>query len=256
MAFIFRTRLAVIGACMLLTVGQAYQVDDVDALLAEAASLYKAGQYTEAASAYEDLIAAGYTETAALYFNLGNAYFENGQLGKALVNYLRAQRLQPRDGQIERNIVRVRANRVLFQRDETVIVDRLATMTTRSVRMSELVITALVTWSVFFVLLMIFTMQSRRTRYWLQTLMLVGVAAFLVNTLLFARVYADNQRPPAVVTRVIASVYSGPSDEYLRLFDLHMATELRVLKQRNNWLKVILPDGRQGWVRIDTLEQV
>jgi tetratricopeptide (TPR) repeat protein len=241
---------------MLLSISRAYQGDNADVLLAEAISLYEAGQYEEAANTYEQLIAAGYTESATLYFNLGNAYFESGQLGKALVNYLRAQRLQPRDGEIERNIVRVRANRVRFQRDETTIIDRMASMTTNSMRVSELAALGLVTWSAFFAFATIYIMRSPRIGYWLQALILLGVVAFLVNTFLFTRLYTENQRPPAVVTRLTARVYSGPDDDYLHLFDLHMATELRVVDQRNNWLKIFLPDGRQGWVGIGTVERV
>jgi tetratricopeptide (TPR) repeat protein len=256
MAYISRTKVAIIGTGLLLCISAASQVDEIDARLAEAESFYEAGQYTEAANVYENLIAEDYKGSAALYFNLGNAYFESGQLGQALVSYLRAQRLNPRDGDIERNIVRVRANRVLFQRDEHALIDRMSSMTVNSMRITELAGLGFVTWNGFFVLLIIFAVDFCRVRYWRQMLILLGAIACLLNSLLFARLYTDYQRPRAVVTSLVANVYSGPSDEYLRLFDLHTATELRVLDQQNNWSKIILPDGRQGWVRIDTIEEV
>ena len=64
-------------------------------LMAEANAQYERGEYGDAAQQYEALIASGY-EDAALYYNLGNAYFKKGELGLAVLNYLRAEELSPR----------------------------------------------------------------------------------------------------------------------------------------------------------------
>ena len=74
-------------------------------------ALYKDGQYTAAASDYEQLRNAG-LESGNLYFNLGNAYFKAGQRGKAILNYERAHRLLPSDPDVEANLdVRALAHR-------------------------------------------------------------------------------------------------------------------------------------------------
>src|SRR5512137_1502266 len=54
--------------------------------------LYAQNKYSEAAAGYEQLIAAG-SVSPALYFNLGNANFKSGQIGRALAAYRQAEAL-------------------------------------------------------------------------------------------------------------------------------------------------------------------
>src|SRR5262249_6562621 len=58
--------------------------------------LYYENKFPEAAAAYEKLLRPG-TASAALYFNLGNAWFKAGQIGRALAAYRQAEQLSPRD---------------------------------------------------------------------------------------------------------------------------------------------------------------
>jgi tetratricopeptide (TPR) repeat protein len=55
---------------------------------------YEKGQYVEAIGSYEESIVAGYTSDELLY-NLGNAYYQNKEIGKAILNYERALKLNP-----------------------------------------------------------------------------------------------------------------------------------------------------------------
>lgn len=61
--------------------------------------LYQAGNYTAAASLYEQLTAKGIANPD-LFFNLGNAYMQAGMTEQATESYARAAQLAPRDAQI------------------------------------------------------------------------------------------------------------------------------------------------------------
>ena len=65
-------------------------------LMARANVHYDREEYAEAIQQYEALIGQGYRD-AAVHYNLGNAYLESGDLGRAILNYLRAEELSPRD---------------------------------------------------------------------------------------------------------------------------------------------------------------
>ncbi len=69
----------------------------------QANKLYEQGRFPAAAVAYENLLRSG-QRSAAVYFNLGNACFKSGQVGKAIVNYRLAERLAPRDPAIRANL--------------------------------------------------------------------------------------------------------------------------------------------------------
>jgi cytochrome c-type biogenesis protein CcmH/NrfG len=64
--------------------------------------LHEAGQYEDATTAYEHLVNQGVAEST-LFYNLGNAYFKQGEVGRAILNYDRAARLNPRDADIQAN---------------------------------------------------------------------------------------------------------------------------------------------------------
>ena len=54
-------------------------------------ALYDAGKFAEAAAAFERVT----PKTAAVFFNLGNAYFRLEQLGRAVLDFERAWQLAP-----------------------------------------------------------------------------------------------------------------------------------------------------------------
>lgn len=70
--------------------------------IAKADSAYSKGEYAEAVEAFT-AIAARQGVSSQLYYNLGNSYAKGGDYGKALVNYLRALRLDPSNKQAKAN---------------------------------------------------------------------------------------------------------------------------------------------------------
>ncbi len=75
---------------------------DPDALAA-ANRLYEAGHYAEAAQMYQQLAKRG-VEDSALFFNLGNAQYQQGNVLQAIINYQHAAQLAPRDADIHANL--------------------------------------------------------------------------------------------------------------------------------------------------------
>ena len=63
---------------------------------------YKEGDFARSIEMYEGIIKAG-KASGNLYYNLANAYYRHGDLGKAILNYERAKRVLPRDGDINFN---------------------------------------------------------------------------------------------------------------------------------------------------------
>ena len=66
-------------------------------------ALYGEERWAEAAAEYERVLAAGW-ESGNLYFNLGNAWFRAGDVGRAVLDYERARRLLPRDPDVQANL--------------------------------------------------------------------------------------------------------------------------------------------------------
>jgi len=76
---------------------------DPSHLFLQAGQAYKDGAFERAAAVYEKLLAQGIVN-GSMFYNLGNAYLKAGKIGKALVNYRRAEMFMPRNEDLQVNI--------------------------------------------------------------------------------------------------------------------------------------------------------
>ena len=84
----------------------------------EASSAYSSGDYGTAIEKFEDLCKTGLS--APLLYNLANSYAQNGQSGKAILNYERALRLAPGNSDIRGNLALIRKKQGLFQEEKSI----------------------------------------------------------------------------------------------------------------------------------------
>ncbi|MDE6865054.1 MAG: tetratricopeptide repeat protein, partial [Alistipes sp.] len=78
--------------------------DETPARLWDAANAaYLDGNYHEATKAYEQLVAQGYG-SAKLFYNLANSYFKQERIGRTILFYRRALRLDPGNADARYNL--------------------------------------------------------------------------------------------------------------------------------------------------------
>ena len=63
---------------------------------------YKNGDYSKAIENYQLIIDGGW-ESGSIYYNLGNSYFRQGKIGKAILYFERARLFIPRDSDLQFN---------------------------------------------------------------------------------------------------------------------------------------------------------
>jgi uncharacterized protein YgiM (DUF1202 family) len=232
--------------------------DDRNALLVTAEQHYAAGDWPAAAAAFEQLIATGVTDPA-IYINLGHAYRQQGSLGKALLNYRRAEQFAPRDSQLLSYIAAIIAAR----RDQTVpsdsLVLRLYRLTADLLTTGELITLTLAVWTVGFGLISFRLLKrlqprARSTLTWIIRVWVVILLPLLA--FLSIRFYLEIDQPQAVLTAEQAIVRSGPAEYYMDLFAIHAAAEMRILTQQDDWVLVELGEGRLGWLPASEVEAV
>jgi len=221
----------------------------------EAGDAYLRGDFARAIELYEGVIQNNrYGEVSySVYFNLGHAYSQMGNWGKAMVNYQRAYRLNPRDGDIITRINTIRTLRPNGFSDETRLWTQI-TQLTGLFTLWELELIALLIWSITWVLGMIWWRYQPYRHYFRYPLVMMIIITIIVVSLTVSRVHHDSSRPLAVVTSPTTDVLSGAGIDYLTMFRLSDGAEVRILEQSGIWVKIELPDGRMGWVRISTIE--
>ena len=218
-------------------------------------SSYEDDNFAQAAQAYQQLVDQGHRE-AALFYNLGNAHYKNGEIGRAVLNYLRAERLTPRDPDIRANLEIARGQTVdVLDEDE----GPGAAIVPTALRLNddELSVLALFLWSLTALSLalrtLLMTGKVRRAALYVAfvagILMLVSVASLGVRLL--------DGSDDAVIVADSVDLLSGPGAQYETVFKLHAGAEARLVEERANWARVALGDDQfQGWVPASDVERV
>jgi tetratricopeptide (TPR) repeat protein len=226
--------------------------------LALANQNYEEGQYSEAAAIYQAIINSG-LHHSTVYYNLGNAYFKQGELGWAILSYRRAQLLNPRDPDIAANLAVARAQTVdkLEAPSEGTWVN-LIQIIAEWLTLREATVVALLLWLVLCFLTVLAILKPLRRRWFLVG---IAVTAGLLAIGLISitnRTYTEHNFPPAVIVAKQVDVTSGPggAGQYLVEFNLHAGAEVRVLESRSGYQRISLPGDLQGWVPNEALERV
>lgn len=230
-----------------------------DSLFQSGNAAYQDGRFDEARTTYESVLDAGYG-SGALYYNLGNAYFKLGDLGRAVLSYERARRLEPGDEDVRANLEL--ANSLLA--DE--ITPLPAFLPARVLRWlveflpRSLVVLLSVSGYVLAGLfgaawIMVRAPALRRSVGWVAGI--AGLAAVLFGANLAARAWLAGRETQAVILADEVDVYSAPSEERsLQLFTIHEGTKVRIDQQSGEWAEIVLLDGQVGWVRTDAFETI
>lgn len=234
---------SVAAALSLLALASALRAEDLAARFESANRLYEQGRFAEAAAAYEAILSAG-RASAALYFNLGNARFKSGQIGRALAAYRRAAERAPRDPDVQANLRFVR-EQVASPGLQPGRLERWLN------RLSLNEWTGLVSGAFWVTLLSLATRQLRpRWGGAMRWVGRIGGATTLVCGLALGWLWMATARTPlAIVTVPETLVRNGPFEESPEAFRLTDGAELRVLDQKEDWLEVSDGRRRPGWVR-------
>jgi len=220
---------------------------------------YEAGRYDEAAAIYQTIIAAG-IEDSTLYYNLGNAYFKQGNLGRAILNYKRAYRLAPRDADISTNLAIAR-QQTLDRLDQTGnnTFTNLVEVAEEWLTLREAAVLALLLWLALSALLLLAILVKRLRRYSLWAVGFVGIFLLLGLFSMASRYYRETNAPAAVIVNPLVDVTSGPgpAEQYVVEFNLHGGAEVRVVDDRPGWRRITLPGNDfQGWVPAEAVETI
>ncbi len=217
-------------------------------------SAYTAGDYHRAIENYEQVLSAGY-ESGPVYYNLGNAYFKTGAVGKALANYYRAQYCMGADADLQSNLAFADAQRKgegsavtggLLQKLFTVYANRMSAdgVTARAIIYYWLLTTAL---SIFIVV--------KRYRKIVGGITLLCGLAFTVYAGAFALQFSELQvRRIVIVTDKDVPCRFEPVDDATTFFTLAEGDRVTLVATQGNWAKVKRADAKQGWVPKEVIE--
>lgn len=231
-------------------------------LFSQANTYYAEGNYAEAAAQYEQIIASTSDEMssdyAVVYYNLGNAYFKQGELAQSILAYERALRLQPSLKDAKHNL----------QFAQSHIVDNIED--THSFFLSnwlKAVRNALSerTWVMLSILLFLLTLVGffffafshtiwlRKTAFYTSLLaLLISIVAFANAASLHQR---DTARAEAIITQGIVNAKASPDRSGTELFTIHEGTKVKITETIGEWCCIEVGNNI-GWMPLAHLERI
>lgn len=231
---------------------------DVGAVTA-ANRLFEAGNYGEAIQVYEQLAAQG-VEDSALFYNLGNAYYRSGDLGRAILNFRRAAELDPRDPDIRANLALARTQADdPFAQAAPGPLNTLANLTRNWLTLNETAILALGLWFLAgFGLLIIWRLEPGKLRAAIQYAWIVVVIFLLIGGLsLGSRIYTERARPEGIVVAPVVAVSNGPGAEYDSGISLTSGAPVSLVETRGPWARLDASDAEtERWIPLEAVETI
>ena len=216
---------------------------------------YSEGRYAEAAAGYEALLQE--QQNATLYYNAGNAYFKQGELAKAILNYERALRLEPNHKDAKFNL-EFAQSKITDNIEEH---DFFLSLWAQAVRnsMHEH------TWTILSIVLFLITLAGilvfllgrepwlRKTAFhtaWVALLFCI-IAGLSANSLH----KRDALRNEAIITQGIVNAKASPDRSGTDLFTLHEGTKVTIRETLGDWVNVKVGKN-EGWIPAKDLERI
>ncbi len=205
--------------------------------------------YRKAALRLERIVQDGNIHNGKLYYNIGNAYFRIGDIGRSILYYRRAQLLIPNDVNLLQNLSYARSKRT----------DQIEEPQQKKILKTLLFwhydVSAKIRLSLFTIGVTVFCLVASLRLFWKKSGFLwfmgisMGISLLLLGSLsIQALGQSGNSSGVILANEVIAR--KGNSETYQPSFEtpLHAGTEFELIEIREDWYHINLPDGRKCWV--------
>ena len=214
---------------------------------------YVTGDYSGAIAAYNDILDEGLVSSKLLY-NLGNAYFKNGQLGRAILQYNRALILKPGDGDTRWNLEIAESRvKVRIEPVPQFFLARWVGVLRGTIGVDGWAVVALVMLAVAAGATLLYLLAGRRI------LRKTGFYGAVVAVVMFIIAFCFSAvRPPveAIVMSEAATVKSAPDAAARDAFILYEGTKVQIVSTLGVWSEIEIADGNKGWIASAAIETI
>ena len=222
---------------------------DFDENFYKANNYYNNSKYLESINIYESILAEGW-ESSNLYYNLGNSYFRQNQIGQSIWAYNKALKMDPRNEDLIKNLSIAEAkikDRILLP-DEFYFVKVYGNFKSRY---------TLKEWLLAGGIIVLFTVVSFLISEFhiFNNLKIVRVVKILIlltvtiHIVILDKFFDDDDDKFGIIIDNQVKAYSGPfyGDNSI-LFNINEGTEVMIKQHQKNWTEIILLDGKSAWI--------
>jgi len=222
-----------------------------DTTFENANAAYNAGQFEKAVMLYKQILESG-QHSAELYFNLGNSYYRLNLVGESIFYFEKAKQLQPTDEDINVNSsfaqnMAIDAVEVLPKSQVTQLKDSIIELFSQEGWAYFIVLLA---WLLvlFWGLYLWSKIPFIKRTFFVSSLVL---ALFLIGSLFIAVIKSANTADTTygILFNEKMEVWAEPNSRAEVLFLLHEGTKVQMLDELQDWQKIRIANGSEGWIK-------
>lgn len=225
-------------------------------LFVNANTQYSEGNYAEAISIYQQQIVE--QPSAEVYYNLGNAYFKQGELSQAILAYERALRIKPSYKDAQHNL-QFAQSRIVDNIEDTQSFF-LSQWLTAIRNALSLQLWMVISISMFVLMLLGVFLFAFSHIVWLRkTSFYIGLVALVISVVACANAGSlhkrDTLRAEAIITQGVVNAKSSPDRSGTDLFTIHEGTKVFITETIGDWACIHVGNNI-GWMQLSHLERI
>jgi len=217
---------------------------------------YTQEKYNEAIVQYNKLLEKGIV-SSDIYYNIGNCYYRLSNFPMAILYYEKAKKINPADSDVELNL-KIANNKII---DKIEPIPQLFfvkwwILLTNMFHFDLWAIISIISTALFFMFLFFYliskTYGGKKLFFWLSITSLLII--ILSITFAYNQYSNINKKDEAIVFAPTLTVKSSPDEKGIDKFVIHEGTKVIILDELNNWVKIKIANGSNGWVEKQNLE--
>ncbi|MEM7085696.1 MAG: SH3 domain-containing protein [Bacteroidota bacterium] len=229
-----------------------------EALFDQGKQQYKLEKYQEAINSWTKIEQSG-EHSAALYFNLANAHYKLNSVGPSIYYYEKALILAPNDSEVLNNLT--------FAQNATI--DAIEPLPKTIFAKWDSTISSWLTFdgwawttvvfATLFALLFLmyyFATYSTKKRLFFIGSMLSMIVLLVALSMSFRTYNQQLTDKHGVLFAESVDVKSDPNRKSETSFVLHEGTKVKILAKDEDWYRIQIADGKDGWISGDTLKEL
>ena len=245
-----RTFLLLGSAILCLTTGAPVVRAEADTTFAKANADYAAGKFPAAIAGYESLV-QNRQWNPTVFYDLGNAYFRSGDLGRAILNYERALALDPNQPEAKANLQLARDQARALELTPGWPEAHLGFLT----RDQYAWLGMIAFWGAAAIFCGLYFARRRAVVWIFALLLLIGIAGGAAYAV-YAFEEGSSGRDLAVVTKRNIQARLATAESAGTVLVLPPGSEVKILSTRGSWHYAALPNDLRGWIPSDSAERV
>ena len=210
--------------------------------------------YEQAILGFEKIINDGGIKSAGLYYNLANAYFLKQDIGRAILNYRRAENIDGTDTNISKNLSFARSRRIdkFPERTQQKVLKTLFFWHYDFGLKTRYLLTCIFFGSFFAVMTVIIWIGRKNVLTVSAIILGILLVCFLASVLTETAARTKKVDGVIIASEVVAR--QGDAESYPASFKepLHSGAEFEVLEKRTGWMHIRLPDDSDTWIPADS----